>query len=101
MVWEKAQLSGKEVRFLRKLMDLTQAELGVYLGRNHQSVARWEKGQTERNGAADKMIRVLYLGGGDTKVDVWQMVRELARLDSKINDRQEFTETDDGWKTAA
>ncbi len=101
LVWNKALLGGKEVRFLRKLLDLTQVELGVFLGCSHQSVARWEKGQSEVNGAADKMIRFLYLGSQCIQVDVLQMVRDVVKLDAKLKDRQEFRETEDGWRAAA
>src|SRR5690349_8978096 len=36
-------ISGKEVRFLRGQMDLTQSELGALLRVDDQTVARWEK----------------------------------------------------------
>lgn len=53
--------SGKELRFLRNEMDMSQAELARILGVTDQSVARWEKGQTEFTGAAVFALRVLYL----------------------------------------
>lgn len=65
----KAFLSSKEFRFLRKLLDLTQAELAVFLGCDAQSIARWEKGKTEVNGAADKLVRVLYLASRVSDMD--------------------------------
>jgi DNA-binding transcriptional regulator YiaG len=42
LVLHRKGLSPKEVRFLRKRMDLTQAELAAKLGNDAQSVARWK-----------------------------------------------------------
>ena len=40
------RLTGQEVRFLRGLMDITQQDLGRLLGKDAQTVARWEKAKT-------------------------------------------------------
>ena len=96
----KGQLSGKEIRFLRKLMDLTQAELGLLLGVDVQTVARWEKGQTSIHGSADRMIRLLFMAHKDGAVDVVETANILAHLDS-TEAPQYFLETDDGWRSAA
>jgi putative zinc finger/helix-turn-helix YgiT family protein len=54
-------LTPKEVRFIRKTLDFTQSEMAAKLGVTVQSVARWEKGQCEMPGAADKLLRAVYL----------------------------------------
>jgi len=97
----KAFLSDKEFRFLRKLMNLTQAEVAVFLGCDAQSIARWEKGQTEINGSADKLVRILYLGSRSIKVDAAELIKTVAELDTKVDERQIFEETRTGWKAAA
>jgi len=97
----KAFLSGKEFRFVRKLLDLTQAELAVFLGCDAQSIARWEKGKTEINGAADKLVRVLYLASRLGVMDAAELIRKISALDAKITDRQVFEDTPEGWKAAA
>lgn len=54
-------LLGCEFRFLRTELGLSQAELGALLGRDAQSVARWEKGRNRRvDPAAERVLRVLY-----------------------------------------
>jgi DNA-binding transcriptional regulator YiaG len=60
LVMHRKGLSPKEVRFLRKTMDLTQAELAAKLGNDAQSVARWEKGTCEMPGTAEKLLRVTF-----------------------------------------
>lgn len=97
----KALLSSKEFRFLRKLMDCTQAEVAVFLGCDVQSVARWEKGQTEINGAADKLMRILYLSSRSIQVDAAELIKRVAALDTKVADRQVFEEANGAWKAAA
>jgi DNA-binding transcriptional regulator YiaG len=96
----KALLNGKEFRFLRKLLDLTQAEVAVRLGCDVQSVARWEKGKTEINGAADKLLRILYLASQCAGIDAAALIKQIAALDAKITDRQVFEDTPEGWKAA-
>jgi DNA-binding transcriptional regulator YiaG len=53
--------SGKELRFLRNELAMSQTELAKVLGISDQSVARWEKGQYEANGAAVFALRMIYL----------------------------------------
>ena len=56
---EQPFLCGREFRFLRVQMDMTQRQVGEYLGVGPQSVAMWEKaGRVPRK--ADQMIRALY-----------------------------------------
>jgi len=97
----KAFLSGTEFRFLRKLMNLTQAEVASYFLCNVQAVARWEKGKTELNGAADRLLRLLYIGSRRANVSPEEVIKALAELDAKADSQQIFEETADGWKTAA
>ena len=52
-------LSGREFRFLRIEMDMTQRDIGLYFGVGAQAVALWEKtAHVPRK--ADQMIRALY-----------------------------------------
>ena len=89
------------MRFLRKLMDLTQAELAAWVGTNVQTVARWEKGRTEISGPADRLMRLLFLASEFTDVRVLEQVRALAELDDGEAGRQEFVTTAEGWRSAA
>ena len=54
-------LTPEEAKFIRKTLDLTQSEISRKLGVNVQSVARWEKGQCEMPGTADKLLRAVFL----------------------------------------
>ena len=60
LVRSRKHLSGKELRFLRKDMDQTQAVLARLLGVTGQQVARWEKDQSAMPASADAMLRLMY-----------------------------------------
>lgn len=101
LVTEKKVLSGKELRFLRTEMDLTQAELGQLVGLTDQSVARWEKDQYEIPGAADYLLRLIYLGHIKKTIDLRQLIESLKSMDSTGEERFVFKPTKDGWKQCA
>ncbi|MEM6758972.1 MAG: helix-turn-helix domain-containing protein [Pseudomonadota bacterium] len=61
IVLEKKAPNGQEIRFLRTEMGLSQHHLGAKLGVSDQSVARWEKGQTDIPGTAVFSFKVLYI----------------------------------------
>ena len=101
LVTRKKLLTGKEVRFLRKEIDLTQSELGRLFGVDAQTVARWEKGENNVSGPADRLLRALYLEHVNGDLKVQDMLRVLDELDAQLKDHQNFRQTDDGWCSAA
>lgn len=50
-------LTPKEIRFLRSEMSMSQAELAKLVGRDGQTVGRWERGETEIDQASEMVIR--------------------------------------------
>lgn len=52
-------LTGREFRFLRTEMGLTQGELARFFHCDSQSIARWEKGQTLIDPVHDMVMRTL------------------------------------------
>ena len=101
IITRRAHLSGQEVRFLRKEMDLSQSGLAVMLGIDAQTVARWEKGQSEVAGPADRLIRVIYREHVGGNREVRQLIDALADLDEMEHGRRCFEETASGWRSAA
>lgn len=95
---KKAPISGKEFRFLRVELDLSQKALGHLIGKTDQMIAKWEKGEAQLPVLADKAIRDLYLesiGQGPLA----GILRELSELDRQYHERKlELEETQDGWK---
>lgn len=61
LVTEKKDLSGRDVRFLRHEMGLSQASLAKLLSVSEQAVRRWESGKTDQIAKpAESIIRLLY-----------------------------------------
>jgi DNA-binding transcriptional regulator YiaG len=68
-------LSPKEVRFLRTELRLTQGELANLLHKDHQTVGRWERGETPLDPTAETIIRMLVL----ETVGQQQSVQEVSK----------------------
>ena len=93
---EKKSLSGKEIRFLRKELGLTQERLADRLGTTCQTLARWEKDKVPIPGPADILLRVIYLsemfGRADTKLGL--RLRALEGAAGEVT----FTSRDGKWQ---
>ncbi|MBF7009973.1 helix-turn-helix domain-containing protein [Novosphingobium resinovorum] len=51
-------LSGREIKFIRRAIDMTQGELAHRLGTGVQTVARWEKDKVNIPGPEDRLLRI-------------------------------------------
>jgi DNA-binding transcriptional regulator YiaG len=59
VVQKPSALNGKELRFLRSEMDMTQAELAAILRREPLTISRWERSENPIEENADALIRLL------------------------------------------
>lgn len=102
LVREKKELSGKEFRFLRHEINMTQLVLAALLGVDAQTVARWEKGVSEKiPGPAQGIIRLLYEEQTNGNQAICEPLRRLAELDELANSDEEaieFEDTEEGWQ---
>ncbi len=100
LITEKKTLSGKEFRFLRKEMGLSQLELAKRMRMSDQQLARWEKAESELPGPADLLVRVLYCEslGINLPMKFNELADALAEMDSAPDARVEFFETKKGWR---
>ena len=101
LVTAKKVLSGKELRFLRKEMDLTQDEVARLVGVTDQSVARWEKDQTQIPEAVDYLLRFVYLQHIQENIHVVELIESLRNMDSARDERFCFKASKGGWKECA
>ena len=102
LITRKKILKGKEIRFLRTQLNITQSELARWLGCDSQQVARYEKGENKMPGPADRLLRLLVQEHYSGEASVLDILNALDELDAKIDERQMFSETADGhWKAAA
>lgn len=59
---KEQQLTGAEIKFLRKWLDLTSEELAATIGVGRATVSRWENNKTPIHKLTDRVIR-LYVAG--------------------------------------
>jgi putative transcriptional regulator len=102
LVNEKKALSGKEVRFLRHELSLTQQSLGAILGVDAQTIARWEKGETDRvTPAADRLLRLIYLEKVEGNPAICEPLQRISELDESLGEQGDLLFVDDpdaGWR---
>jgi putative transcriptional regulator len=101
LVQRKKLLNGKEIRFLRRQIDLTQSELARLVGCDAQQIARYEKGQNKMSGPTDRLLRMLYREHLRDQFSIRDILEAVDELDSRIDDKQVFAETPEGWRSAA
>lgn len=101
LVLRRKELRGKEVRFLRKHLGLTQAELGELLGVTDQTIARYEKEETAFEGAANILLRLLVAGKEAGAIDPIKLVEEIRQSDDAVSDDLVLTHEDHEWRLAA
>lgn len=61
LVQHRKVLEPREIKFIRRTMEMSQADLGKLLRTGYQTVARWEKGKTEMPGVSDLLLRLVLL----------------------------------------
>lgn len=97
---KKARITGAEIRFLRKEMDLSQRALGQLLGTADQAIAKWEKtGRVPKT--ADRMIRLIYLEHLGENVQIRRTIESISNTDHAEHERMTAEESETGWRIAA
>ena len=102
---DKKFLDGREARFLRLEMGLSQASLAMLLGKDEQSIARWEKKRLDKSEQippdSERMIRFLYLETIGDGMPMKEFLQALADLEDLNILYTNFQETEYGWEPAA
>ncbi len=60
LIHKSSPLTGKEMRFMRKFMDLTTEDLGKMVGVTHAAVVKWEKEQSKMSLVQEIYIRMRF-----------------------------------------
>ena len=84
---DKKELSGKEFRFLRREMLMSQALLAELFDVKEQTVHRWETGKSPLPKASESLIRLMYM---DKVSSVRDRLKRIADLEDEIDRRQEL-----------
>ena len=99
---KSAPLTGKEFRFLRIMLDMSQKTVGELMGKEAQTVALWEKADALKPDV-DFLFRHIYRQAAINHSDSYrELVERLNRMDRRENDVQMmFKATGNGWDKAA
>jgi DNA-binding transcriptional regulator YiaG len=101
LITDKKNLSGRELRFLRLEMLMSQAVLARLLAVSEQTILRWEKGKTEIPKPAESLVRFLYREHIKKKGGVRRSLDRLAALDDALaENRISLRQTNRGWQAA-
>ena len=102
LINNKPKLTGSELRFLRKELDLSQVSLAMMLGVSESSIRGWENNRTHASPPAEKMIRLMYEGKVNGNEDINKLLEKISQLNHVTNKEKFFLEeTSAGWKEAA
>ena len=83
---QDAALAGKEIRFLRGEMGMSQRTFAHLFSVEERTVSRWETGETDMPKQSDVLLRLLYeehanLGNGSIK----DILEKIADLEDEID----------------
>lgn len=101
LIQKPQPLTGREFRFLRIEMDLSQKQLGELLDVSEQTVATWEKSKVKKGipGPAERLMR-LYARERllNRRGKIGTLLEELAHLDNKLAAMLCFVENNSHWE---
>ena len=75
------ELTGEDVRFLRKYLELSAAEFANILSVDKSTLSRWENGDQALGPQSDRLIRTVVLGLGEgMKEKLEQTIRSFPEI---------------------
>lgn len=102
LVENKAQLDGEKIKFLRKELDLPQSHLAQILGVSESSVRAWENNRSEISEPAERILRLIYREHMAGDGSVRDIIEHICKLHRDLHEeRLEFEESPEGWRSAA
>lgn len=95
-------LTGAEVRFLRKHMELSQESLGALIGIGVQSIAQWEKERSLIPRPSEKLLRLITLGFCNGHATIRKAIDDINIDDTSAHaERLVFQESGNQWRSVA
>ncbi len=85
---KKKDLTGKEFRFLRREMLMSQSTLAHLLDVGEQTVHRWETGKASIPKAAEALLRLMYRDEPNSRVR--DQLNRIADLEDVIDRKQQM-----------
>ena len=94
-------LTGKEFRYLRIELDLSQKSLSRMLGVTDQTIARWEKDEVSLPQSNDLLLRAIYKENMDGCGKVSILIEQLTDIDQQLTMQLFLEENEHQWSMAS
>jgi len=108
LISKRGFLSGKEIKFIRSILDLSQTTLAKLLGCSYQTVLLWEKNKGIISKTADHLLRAIVFSYLDVEGGraIYDKINEISDLDAdsveiKNAEKIELEEVSDVWRMVA
>lgn len=102
LVEDKPGLTGAEVRFLRKELDMGQSQLSIVLGVGESTVRNWEHGRVKIPSPPERMLRLLYHEHVNGDGTVRALIERISQINRDVHSgRLELSESAMGWTALA
>ena len=98
VVRKPERLKGWDLRFLRRGLGLSQADLGVQVDRDAQTIARWEKSNEAIPSAVDLTIRIRFAARFEPQMSTKEIVAYVDGKGPKLATSIYLRLTIDGWR---
>jgi DNA-binding transcriptional regulator YiaG len=102
LISKPQSLTGKEFRFLRTELDLSQETMGELCGVNDRTIRKWENEDESVKDPANMIVRVIYRERYDPAVtyeNLSKKIRRLQQLDKQLFELM-LSSTDNGWQAS-
>lgn len=85
LVSKRGLLSGKEIKFIRSTLDLSQTTLAKILGCSYQTILLWEKNKGIISKTADHLLRAIFFSYLDVESGraIYDKINEISDLDAE------------------
>ncbi|WP_200384216.1 hypothetical protein [Rhodocyclus tenuis] len=90
-------LRGWDLRFLRRGLELSQAELGLLLDRDAQTIARWEKSAEPIPKFVDLTIRTRFAAHFEPKMSINQLLSHVDGCGKPLPEKVVLSNFDGEW----
>lgn len=98
IVNNKPNWTGSELRFIRKELGFTQKTLGMFVSRDAQTVALWEKNKQPVPDESANILRGIYISRKKGSVELEKTLNRINDLDRQINElEKKYIADDGGW----
>jgi putative transcriptional regulator len=108
LISKRGLLSGKEIKFIRTILDLSQTTLAKILGCSYQTILLWEKDKGIISKTADHLLRAIFFAylDVDSGRAIYDKINEIADIDAdsvkaKNADKIELEEVSHNWRLVA